>query len=38
MFFVGDVISGIGFGQGYQALGPNPKRKVFCTSFQLKLG
>jgi len=33
---VGDVISGVGlhlFGRGYQALGPNCKRDVFCSSF-----
>jgi len=32
-FFVSDIISGIGsglFGQGYCALGPNHKMKVFC--------
>jgi len=34
-FFVGDIISGIGlgiFGRGHQVLGPNCKRKVFCSS------
>jgi len=40
-FFVGDVISGVGFGMfgwGYQAMGPNRKSQFSDSSFYWKLG
>jgi len=41
VFFVGDVISGVGLGifsQGYWALGSNGNHQFFDSSFYWKLG